>query len=197
MISRFKTSEDREKREKRIQKLFAYFVIAILFFSILAYSVLSIYDNSQTKYGKFAFEQTYGGWKTKVGDFIILTQFHPNQVEDVIFSGNIDDFSSIVYLVSKTENERKAAEEISKNLLSLKKGIACLPEDSESDECFNMTIKSCADADYLEKVIVIKEKDEETSVSYYNNCMNIIGNNSLELIRASDKVLYKIFGIIK
>ncbi len=197
MISEFRTSEEREKREKRMRKLSAYFVIAILFFSIMAYSVLSIHGNSQTKYGKFNFEQTYDGWKVKAGDFVVLTQFHPNQVEDIEFTGNIDDFSNIVYLVSKTEAEREAAEEISKNLLSLKTSIACLPEDSESEECFNMTAKSCADADYLEKVIVIKEKEEDTSIIYSNNCLAITGNNSLELIRASDKFLYKVLGIIK
>ncbi len=199
MIPKFKTIEEREKQEKRVKKFFAWFVIAILFFSVIAYSIMNIGFNNQTRYGKLNFEQTSEGWKSKIGDFFIFTQFHPSEVEDIESSLNFDneDFSNIVYLVAKTENEREAAGEIKKNLLSLKKDFACLPEDSNLEDCLNMTIKSCSDANYLEKIIVFQEKDAETSIIYSNDCMSITGKNSFELSRASDKALFMILGVIK
>ena len=72
-----------------------------------------------------------------------------------------------------------------------------LPEDSDSEDCSNVTIKSCNDATYLEKVIVLQERDAETSIDYSDNCMSIIGKNSFELSRASDKALFMVLGVIK
>lgn len=199
MIAKFKTIEEREKQEKRVKKFFAWFVIAILSFSVIAYSLMNIGFNNQTRYGKFNFEQTSEGWKAKVGDFFIFTQFHPSEVENIESNVNFDneDFSNIVYFVAITESEREASEEIKKNLLALKKDFACLPEDSSLEDCLNMTVKSCDDANYLEKVVVLQENDSETFMAYSNDCMSITGKNSFELSRASDKALFIILGVIK
>ena len=82
------------------------------------------------------------------------------------------------------------------NLFSLKKDTACLPEDSESEKCFNVTAKSCIDASYLEKIIVFEETDEETSITYSNNCLTIKGRSNYDLLRASDKALFIMLGVI-
>jgi len=201
MMPKFETINEREKKQKRLNKIFALFVIGILFFSVIAYSILSINSSgNQLKYGRFGFERTIDGdgWKTKVNDLFIITKFHPSEVEEISFKGEVEgDFSNIIYFVSKTGEEREAAEEMRRNIISLKKDFACLPEDASSGECVNMTVKSCEDADYLQKVIVIRGASNETSVDYSDNCMTIRGEDYFGLLMASDKALFKILGVIK
>lgn len=204
MISKFKTSEEREKEAARTKKIFGILVALILLFSIIAYSFLSFMEEDEgEKYNGFNFIRKAEGWQTKVGDFFILTEFHPEEVEGVQSTGIIEneEFNNIIYFIAKTDAEKRAADEMSKNTLALKKYSACLPEDAATAECANTTIKSCNDATYIQKIVVFREKEgiqaNETSIAYEKNCLRIEGNNDIELVRAADKSIFMISGIIR
>lgn len=201
MIPKFKTAKEREAKEKKTKRFFGILVIAVLSLSVAAFALMS-YSPPQTgeKYGKFTFTREIEGWQTQVNDYFLLTTYLPQEVESINHSGIfiLEDFQNVVYFVAKSESERKAANELDKVLLALKKEIACLPKDFNESACMNMSVKSCGDASFIQKIVVFEENDDinKTSIEYKNNCLTIKGD-SVNIIRAIDKVIFLLFGIIK
>jgi hypothetical protein len=180
-------------------------------FALISYSEQG--QPGEERYHNYAFTREREGWQTKVDiqglNYFLLTTYLPQEVESINHSGILqrEDFESIIYFVAKTENERKAANELDRVLLALKKEIACLPQDFNESACVNMTPKDCNNANFIQKIVVFKENEEinETSIEYIipplylskeNNCLAIEGN-SVNLIRAIDKVIFVMFDIIK
>ena len=201
MIPKFKTAKEREAKEQKTKRFFGILVIAVLALSVAAFALMS-YSPPQEgeKYGKFSFTREVEGWQTQVNDYFLLTTYLPQEVESINHSGIfiLEDFQNVVYFVAKSESERKAANELDKVLLALKKEITCLPKDANESACMNMSVKSCGDASFIQKIVVFEENEEtnETSIEYRNNCLTVKGD-SVNIIRATDKVIFLLFGIIK
>lgn len=199
MISKFETAEEKERKAQRNKKIMSFFVIGVLLFSVLAYSLISLSDNDSNSenYNKFKFARTVDGWQTKIDDFFIITQYYPLEVEKITYTGTInkENFENIVYFVAGNDNEKTAAEEINKNLIALKKDYACLP-DVSSENCINITRKSCADASYIQQIVIF-EQGQNASLNYNANCLVIKGNDREELIMAADKAIFLIQGVMK
>jgi len=189
--------------------IFSIIMVSILLMSVasfaLFYNQSTGGSSSTTNYNNYKFVYTEEGWKTSIktgqGQYYIATKYLPEDVESINYLGSPivkSDFQSIVYFVAKTDIERAAANEIDKNLFAQKKEIACLPEEANESACYNMTIKSCENANYLQKIIVFDEteNENETSIIYSNNCLRIKGNQ-YNLIKAADKTVFIIFDIIK
>lgn len=202
MLPRFKTVKEREAKEQKTKRLFSILVISILALSVAAFALMSYSPQrgpGEEIYYKHIFTREEGGWQTQVNDYFLLTTYLPQEVERINHSGILilEDFQKIVYFVARSENERKAANELDRVLLALKKETACLPQDSNESACANMSVKDCGDAAFIQKIIVLKEikGSNETSIEYKNNCLTIKGN-SINIIRAVDKVIFLLFGIM-
>jgi len=204
MIPKLKTAKEKEAKEQKAKRFFGIFVIAVLALSVAAFALMS-YSPPQEgeKYGKFTFTREMEGWQTSVDDYFLLTTYLPQEVESINHSGvlKVEDFQNIVYFVAKSESERKAANELDRVLLALKKETACLPQYANESACINMTLKDCSDATFIQKIVVFEEIEEindinKTSIDYKNNCLTIKGD-SVNIIRATDKVIFLLFGIIK
>lgn len=204
MLAKLKTEQEREAKEQRTKTLMSVFMVAILMMSVISFALFFMNDNSSSSYNKHKFDYTIEGWqtsvKTETGDYYLLTQYHPKDVENIEFLGSEakrGDFESVVYFAAKTENERAAAREISRNILAQKKEIACLPEDANSQECVNKTVKSCENANNIQKIIVFKEAEgNQSSIEYFSNCVTITGNE-YNMIKAADKFIFLAFDIMK
>lgn len=205
MIPRFRTAKEREAKEQKTKRLLSILVVLILALSVVAFALISYNEEGQPgeeRYRNYAFTREREGWQTKVDDFYLLTTYLPQEVESINHSGILqrEDFESIIYFVAKTENERKAANELDRalDLVALQKELACLPQDYNESACVNMTLKDCNNAGFIQKIVVFKENEEtnETSIEYKSNCLTIEGN-SMNIMRAADKVIFLLFGIIK
>lgn len=203
MLPRLKTVREREVKEQKTKRLFSILVISILALSVAAFALISYSPQGELGeeiYHNYIFTREREGWQTEVNNFYLLTTYLPQEVEGINHSGilKLEDFQNVVYFVAKSESERKAANELDRVLLALKKEITCLPQDSNESACINMSVKSCGDASFIQKIIVFEENEEtnETSIEYKNNCLTIKGD-SINLIRAIDKVIFLLFGVIK
>jgi len=209
MISKFETTEERQKKADRTKMIFSIIMVSILLMSVASFALFYNQSTSQesgsTAYNNYKFVYSTEGWKTSIktpqGPYYIATKYFPGDVEDINYLGSPisnNDFQSIIYFVAKTDVERAAANEIDQNILAQKKEMTCLPEDANESACYNMTIRSCENANYLQKIIVFDETDNEneTSIIYSNNCLRIKGSQH-NLIRAADKAIFMIFNIIK
>ena len=203
MLSKFQTLKEKEEKDNRTKRIFSIVVVIILALSTAGFALLSSSGNQNggNVYYNFEFSPTNEGWQTSVGDYYVLTQYLPQEVDYINHSGmlNKEDFQGVVYFVTKTESENQAAKELSRLITAAKKGYACLPENQGEEECLNKSIKSCEDATRIQKIIIFnetKESEENASIAYENNCLSIKGNSE-ELIRATDKAIFLLFGIIK
>ena len=202
MLSRFQTAKEKEERDNRTKRIFSLVVVIILALSTAGFALLSSSgrQNGGNAYYDFEFSPTSEGWQTSVGGYYIITQYLPQDVEYINHSGilNKDDFQGIVYFVTSTESEIQTAKELSRLITAVKKDYACLPENQENEECQNKSIKSCEDATRIQKIIIFNETESKgnASVVYENNCLSIQGNSE-ELIRATDKAIFLLFGVIK
>ena len=202
MLPKFRTKKEREAKEKKTKRLLSILVISILALSVVAFA-LSSYGQNQSPgageemYNGYKFTKQDYGWQTQVDELYVFTSYLPQEVENIKHSGffALDDFKNIIYFVAKSKNEKKAANELDKMLLALKKDYACLPEYKNEPECQNLTLRSCEDASYIKKIIVFEENNE-TSIKHENNCVTIKGQGE-NILKAADKVIFLLYGIIK
>jgi len=123
-------------------------------------------------------------------------------VDDIEFIGSVNERfnSSNLYITFDPRGkdvfkyEALAAAELTINLamvFGIEPVAACAYNVSEA--CYDRPIVSCQDED--KGVIFLREADE-TLVSLENNCMIVQGPGK-DLLRAVDRVLYVLYGIMK
>ncbi|MCS7134486.1 MAG: hypothetical protein NZ889_01355 [Candidatus Pacearchaeota archaeon] len=200
--------ETREEREKKIRKrnLILSILIAI---TILAGTIGWVMMGKETenlqKYKEFKFRKVENQWQTTVkvynnNEFLIRTSFLPQEVENIpstlegLYLEKIYD--KIIYFVVFSQTELQAAQELAINLYPFSKRIqlACSKEKENETFCADKPIKNCENG--TESLIIILEEKNETKIKYEKNCLEIYGKGS-EILKASDKVIFVIFGIIK
>ena len=166
-------------------------------FSTLGYAFYSSAGNQEDKgkiieYKGIEFKQTnYGSWIFNIQGHDFETMYNPLETTNisVITTKNLQDYADLpLYFGIESEKEISALgiSELSRNLdnFILRSGIACLEKDCSD----NYPIKNCTD-----NMIVFKQENF-TRVREENGCIYVYSNN-IEAERASDALLYRLFGI--
>lgn len=205
------TQARKEARKKRNQVILGIFISLIMLLSVVGYAFLSSYSEElqdQAKYKEYTFKKTLDSWQTKVNvgarQIDLITFYLPSEVENIsaedslLLSNFID---KTIYIVANNLSERQAATSLAINLekIVFRMQGACSSEEQETEYCIenNLPIKSCDDAT-LDTTIIMIEEDEtlqEASINYKNGCLVIKGNGS-EIIKAAEKAIFMIYGII-
>jgi len=208
-----KPLESKEERDKKIKKrnLFLGVIIAIVMIGgTVGWAFLSgdTGNVGQKNYNGFNFVQTENYWQTQIDlqgqKFLLQTSFLPGEVENVTSNfGNLDLNSFAgkgVYIIANFPGERQAAIEFAINLQNLLNRVqfACLKEDANESFCIDKPIKSCEDADQNTAIITIHESEDinSTTIDYNSGCLTIAGTAG-DVIRAMDKGIFSMFGVIK
>jgi len=201
MIPKLQTAKEKEKKERKKKRLFTVIIVVVLLASTAAFALNSFQKEEgqeAVKYGKFKFFKAERGWQTTVNDVTLKTIFLPADVENIT-SGKIDILAlkGKVYFVAATNTELQAAYELDSVLAAEKKQLACLPEYENESTCENLPLKSCEDANSEQAIVVFRENNaNNTAANYSDYCLTIEGSNE-ELVKAADKVIFTLFGIIK
>ena len=187
-----------EKKEQKKRRTAGIVIAIIMLFSIAAFAFMestSTTNENTQKYKDYVFQRTEAGWETKANNLQIVTQFLPQEVENISSAQFISgDLGNTIFFIADSYDERQAAAELSLILSSQRKQFACLPEDSNKSECADLPLKSCGSASSESGVVIIKESNE-TSINYNSFCITINGN-ATELVKAADKAIFKIVGIV-
>jgi hypothetical protein len=126
----------------------------------------------------------------------------PQEVENVSSSGtpNVQGFyGKTVYIVATSTEEKEASLDFIVNFQNIVNRIqfACPEEEANESFCADIPIKTCADVTFENAIIIINEKENATSnLDYSSGCLKIEGSQGDE-IRAMDKALFIMFGVIK
>ena len=213
-MSQLKPLESKEsqiKKRHRNNVIIGIFVAAVMIFSTVGFAILEGYQGQQGEgqatYKNYKFTAIESGWQTSINiasqDVVLNTFYLPNEVENISSQGHplLSEFSGkAIFIVADNDAERQAAYEYNAIYdLVLRMQMACSIEESNSSFCVegNLPVKSCDDADYETKIIMLQESNStnETSVNYKSSCLVIKGQGA-ELVKANEKALFMIFGII-
>ncbi|MBU2496778.1 MAG: hypothetical protein KJ767_01830 [Nanoarchaeota archaeon] len=205
-ITAKKTGEKKKNTWGMIITLF----IAIMFLGstigYIFYSENQDNNNEIQTYKDYKFIQTDYGWQTNTDYGQIATTYLPQDVKEIecncVFLNYQNMQTSKVYVIAMSENEKVAANELLKNLQFTNIQLACLPENANNDECANLPLKSCENANetmiiiFNEKNLISEEENMskliEGRINFDNGCLTLEGK---DLIKAADKSIYKIFGV--
>lgn len=167
--------------------------IALFFIFIMATSVLELYIRGGDKedtydYNGLEFANTGNGWLAyKQDGRPIYIVSNPNDLENITIKpinlGALNFVSKAYLSYNPKERNRAALSEFVREVKIAPRLVSACPEDNEL--CANLPIKNCDDATADTAVILIKESNE-TSVTFINNCLAIIGK---DLTKAVDKLI--------
>jgi hypothetical protein len=194
MLKKIQTAEEKERKEKRTRTLMAILVTVILGASTAAYALMDTQSSEKKSYNGFTFTMTQNGWQAKKMNF--FTKYLPQDVENItIPSFNLSYFSGNIYLVAIGSQEMSAATELLRTLQIEKVILSCTAKDENTAFCSDLPIKSCDDARSGNNVIIF-ESANETSVAYNNYCLTVKGESE-NLVKASDRIIFSLYNIIK
>lgn len=203
MLRPLETKEERERKARKRNLIFGIMIAVVMIAGTIGWAITSREEQTQKKYGNFKFQKIENYWVTYVKihnqNFPVSTTFLPQEVEH-IKSNNVyleKIYGKTVYFVAIKNSELQAAQELAINFYYFAKRmqLACQEKDANESFCLEKPIKSCDEAEAEELVIVLEEKPEAEIIAE-GNCIMISGNET-EIIKAADKVIFLVFGIIK
>jgi hypothetical protein len=195
-LSKIQTAEEKEKKDKRLKIFMTIFMVVVLGASTAAYALIDTGSSQRKTYNGITFTLTQSGWNPKKMN--IYTSYLPSDVENISIDGSpsLDSLKGNLYLNALGNNELNAANELLKTLAIEKRPtLACSPAYENESFCADLPIKSCDDAS-AESPLISFEQANETSISYKNYCLVIKGDNE-NMIKAADRVIFGLYGIIK
>lgn len=207
-IKPLKKEHNTEAKKRKRNIAIGLFIIFLMVFSIVGYAFLdgNFNESQKIKYNNYEFTTNGEYWQTKVKisgqEQTIITNFLPSDLENISLSGNIllSDFQNkiVYYIANNSADERNSLgildNEIKKYYLRAQ--LACSEENENLSHCSNLPIKSCDDANSEILIIKINSIENSTaSINYKNYCIEISGQG-IDLMRASEKIIFKSYGIM-
>lgn len=200
-MRKIETKTERLKRQRRNQITVGIILVAIMILSTAGYSIMdrSKTEESTVNYNNFEFVQTQGVWQLQKQAFALATRYLPKDVENVSYDGafSADSFKDKeIYFVAFSDDARIAANEIARNLPVFRAQLACLEEDENRTECQDLPVKTCSSL-----IVVFDEKRLNatefihTKVYQEENCI-IIESSVQNIIKAADRLLFAVYGIM-
>ncbi|MGB9708043.1 MAG: hypothetical protein ACPLXC_01815 [Candidatus Pacearchaeota archaeon] len=207
------TKSEQEKKQRQQFKIIVGIIIAVLMIaSTIGYAVLEREHGQKqgtASYNNYTFQKTETGWQTSLkinNQDIALNTFNlPQDVENISTQGSpllANFMNKVIYIVAASQEERKAAIEYNAlGKFALRIQLACSQKNENETFCVenNLPIKSCDDVDWQTVIIMLEELGENSNdsatINYKNSCLEIKGKKE-ELVKANEKALFMIFGII-
>jgi len=166
------------------------------------------YGTDGYKYNMYVFTYNNGVWSTRTqeGNNLLITGLRngPRELEDIPVEGDIESFrysSDFFYITfdpsadNHDSNVTMSNAEISPNLvmhMGKDLAIGCIKEDPVCNST-GTPIITCENTD--ERVIYIR-RAPENYISVKDNCAIISGTGE-DLVRAADRFMYGMYGIMK
>lgn len=195
MMKRLTSKKEEQKKAKRNQLIIGVALVGLMVlsvFGIIANSFGKEEESDEVNYNGYLFEESNGFYILTLGQDQFYFKSNPLELKDLEYESNysklITNYVSFpLYLDSK---DQLSYSELYQNLISYVQKIqpACLNEE----DCANQDypIKTCQDS-----LIIIRES-ENNNIYQEENCIFIEGKKE-DLIKLTDKFLFKIIGIDK
>ena len=196
---KIKATEVKEKRNKR-SLILPIFIASIMILSVFGVIIGNLGNSEETspnilEYKGLKFTKTDSGWQTSINNFQVNTLNSPNELNDIILNIPMESLKSVskVYISRNPKDYNKNLDLfLQANLRQLfNTQIAC---NIDIEECKNLPLKTCGDANDNTFVILIESGDKDM-VNFNDNCLSIRNSNTLYLGKVIDKLILNIFGL--
>lgn len=160
-------------------------------------------DETQSyKYNGYTFKKVDSSWMTYIGETPYQLNNDPRSLESIKISGNLNknelNSAQKIYLTYNPE------EMPTQSIIALQTRISSLLKSNifftlsctkDIPICQDAVLKTCNNATSIEKVIEVT-KANETAINYINNCLTI-QTESKDLIKATDRITWKLLGVMQ
>jgi len=191
----------REKKEKKKWGLILFIVLIMIGTSVsfvfFGFSPVA----EKVKYNGINFANNNNVWTAKINGKTAAFSFLPTEVEDVVA---FDDFAKLLqgkfeidvtYDLNSTYAQSIALAQYQMGLtlaaydIYVRKGFT-------TNNTFNMPLINCDDATFNVPVVYLKYGNT-TSIHVEDNCVIAEASSNADFIKAKDRILYGILGVIK
>jgi hypothetical protein len=204
MLKPLETRTTKEKKQRTRNLIIGLIIAALMIFSTIGYALIDRAPPEEAKvYNNFTFAQGQYGWETTVQGRKIITSYLPQNTLNI--SSNPNNFSladiegKTIYVLISNQSSRYLFADFFTNLndIALRMQFACPKEAENTSFCkeTNLPIKTCEDSDATSRIIILKEANQ-TSYNYKDGCLIFEGQGS-SIIKATDNLIFRLFGVIK
>ncbi|MEM4703043.1 MAG: hypothetical protein QXP53_00970 [Candidatus Pacearchaeota archaeon] len=206
MLKPLETKEMQEKRIKKRNIIFGVIIAVIMIAGTVGWALSGREKTNQEEYNGFKFIKQENYWQTSVSiygsNFLLRTSYLPREVENITSKSRTLSLEKIygktLYVVLDSAIEQEPVRELALNLQNFVERIQIACSENVSEEsisfCSDKPVKGCDDAT-LENAIIVFEEKNLTKLEYKAGCLQIQAQES-DFLRASDKALFLIFGIM-
>ena len=197
---KIKMREQMGEQQSRKKLILPIFLGLIMVMSIFGFIIgQSTQDNQQVPdggktFGGHVFQRVNAGWVTTIDGREVIFRYLPDELSDIDISSIPSDAlkKPKIYLSRDPRQSYGLAErDIYHDLKPVTNlQLAC---GIDSEECKNVPLKTCKDADAMTAVILFA-LSEGPSIAFENNCVSISGD-AVHITKVMDKLLYSYFGI--
>ena len=195
MIRRLTSKEEERKKAKKNQLIIGVALVGLMVLSTFGIIVNSFGEEENTEeinYNGYVFEESSGIYSISLGDSDFYFRSNPLELKNIDYSSNyskliIDYLSQSIYIDS---TDQTIYAELYQNLFPFAQKIqpACINESTCPSA--NYPIKDCQ-----ENIIIIRESENNNSYQE-ENCIFIEGKKE-NLIKLTDKFIFKLIGLDK
>ncbi len=177
----------------RRKELYTYLIgIFIIMLMVLSVVNLNSDEEEQIEYGELTFVPTNSGYLAYDGDDPIVVLSNPEELKELEVEGmdvsSLDSLSKVYISLNPEDSYQNAVYDFYNNMeLTTWTTEACY-EDSEA--CATLPIKTCEDTTSDIGVVIFRE-DNETVLSFEDNCLTIQGK---DLLKVTDKLILDQYG---
>ncbi|MEK6861858.1 MAG: hypothetical protein AABY07_07880 [Nanoarchaeota archaeon] len=195
---KIKIQEEKPERDKK-KLILPIFIAAIMILSVFGVIIGNFAPSEEPsqnilEYKSIKFTGTDFGWQAKINNVDVTISNSPNDLEGINLGIQQDSFKELskIYI---SRDPRKYIRNtdflLQANLRQIVNvQIAC---NVDVEECKDLPLKTCKDANTNNVVIVIEESTED-KVNFKDSCLEIKGN-SIFISKVVDKLVLYIFGL--
>lgn len=171
-------------------------IIIFMALSVFGYVGSSFFseDENQKEYNGFTFYKSNVGWQTRVGDKTYRFTYLPSDLANISFSGPTKEilFANRIYLIYEPGNSLDTVSAMNTiGSFFYQKGTAINKACSIEEGCPDIPIKDCS-----ENLGILFEKSEELALETRDGCVVLKADNSFDLNKLSERLIYSLLGII-
>jgi len=191
----------KRKNVKRTQQIFlAVFIAMIMTTSILGF-LWGQESGEQLKYKNKVFTRQQEVWVTEVNGLKKSFYHFPSQVEDIPVDANaISTIKNTPMVYMTYDPNQTAVNYIAQGIFDLNEEFSAINIYSVNaltkENKFNSPIITCLNATANTPVVYF-EQTNQTRISFDNNCIVVEAKTGLDFLRARDRILYAISGILE
>lgn len=183
------------KKWYKSKTFMGWFIIIVMVASTIGFALIqgTGQKTSEREYKGFKFYQQQGGWNTRINNQRFSFRYLPEELENISI-GIINTGTNRIYIIYDPLDEELNRDYFYRRVggilmyMDITPQLAC----DKDENCPNIPIRNCKDSSSM---IYLKLSNESKTYNE-DNCLVIEAEDNIELDRISERIMYKLLGIM-